>query len=239
MTTAGIADLQLLEIQVDALFTHDPDTRIRSINDPDGDPAPRFFFGRTRQGNLWRFSHDLPENTVRRLEDLTVDEPVNGELQAEPRYLRAYMEVLREDREVLSVDSGPAYRFPNDLPAPADVTRITRSNLHLLAGMVSDADTLALTFEAREPRMAVMENGVAVSLCYSSRLTARAAEAGVETLEGYRGRGYASKVIIAWAHAIRATGRIPLYSTSWDNLASRAVARKLELVQYATDLSLW
>ncbi|MDQ3856704.1 MAG: GNAT family N-acetyltransferase, partial [Chloroflexota bacterium] len=34
------------------------------------------------------------------------------------------------------------------------------------------------------------------------------------------------------------TGKVPLYSTSWDNSASQAVARKLGLVQYATDLSL-
>ncbi len=235
----GISDLQLLEIQIDALFTHDPNGRICSINEPDGDPAPRFFFGRTREGNLWRFRHDLPENTARRLEELAADEPVHGDLEAEPRILKAYMEVLREHREILSVDSGPAYRFSNDLSGPADVTRITRSNLHLLAGIVSDLDALALTLEAREPRMAVIEDGLAVSLCYSARLTERAAEAGVMTLEGYRGRGYAPMVVAAWAHAIRATGRIPLYSTSWDNLASQSVARKLRLVQYATDLSLW
>ncbi len=43
----------------------------------------------------------------------------------------------------------------------------------------------------------------------------------------------------SWASATRATGQIPLYSTSWDNHASRAVARELGLVQYAADLSLW
>ena len=74
--------------------------------------------------------------------------------------------------------------------------------------------------------------------CYSARLTGRAAEAGVETLETHRGRGYAPAVVAAWAHAVRETGRIPFYSTSWDNLASQAVARKLGLVQYATDLSI-
>jgi len=78
--------------------------------------------------------------------------------------------------------------------------------------------------------MAVIEDGAAVSLCHSARLTDRAAEAGVETLDVYRGRGYASVVVAGWAHAIQATGRIPLYRTSWDNLASQAVARRLRLV---------
>ena len=86
---------------------------------------------------------------------------------------------------------------------------------------------------------ALVEDGAAVSLGFSARLTTRVAEAGVNTVEAYRGRGYAPTVVTAWAHAIRATGRIPLYSTSWDNRASRAVARKLGLVQYAADLSVW
>jgi predicted GNAT family acetyltransferase len=60
----------------------------------------------------------------------------------------------------------------------------------------------------------------------------------VETLEGYRGRGHAPAAVAAWARAVRATGRIPLYSTSWDNLASQAVARKLGLIPYGADFSL-
>jgi predicted GNAT family acetyltransferase len=96
----------------------------------------------------------------------------------------------------------------------------------------------ARRFELYEPFIAVVVDGVAVSLCHSARLTDRAAEAGVETLEAYRGHGYASAVVTEWAHAIRATGRIPLYSTSWDNLASQAVARRLGLTQYGTDFSI-
>jgi hypothetical protein len=41
-----------------------------------------------------------------------------------------------------------------------------------------------------------------------------------------------------WARAVRALGAEPLYSTSWQNAASRAVARKLGLVLYGTDLSI-
>ncbi len=104
--------------------------------------------------------------------------------------------------------------------------------------MAWDPDETAREFEGREPFMAVIENGAAVSLFHSARLTDQAAEAGVETLEAYRGHGYATAVVAEWARAIRATGRVPLYSTSWDNLASRAVARGLGLVQYGTDLSL-
>ncbi len=233
-----VSDLQLLRIQVDALFTHDSRGRIRYVNEPGGDRAPRFFFGRTREGHIWRCRDDLAEETVRELERLASEEPVRDDVRAEPRNMDAFRAALRADQEIASGWSGPAYRFPDELPRQAIVTRLTRSDLHLLWTMAWDLDETAREFERREPFMAVIENGGAVSLCHSARLTDRAAEAGVETLEAYRGRGYAIAVVAEWAHAIRATSRIPLYSTSWDNLASRAVAHGLGLVQYGTDLSL-
>ncbi len=187
MTTMHISDPQLLEMQIDALFTHDPNGRMRSINEPGGDPAPRFFLGRTRAGNKWRFRYDVPEDVVCRLEELAANEPVDDDL---------------------------------------------------VRGIGPDWVDMAQEFEARESCFAVIEDSVAVSLCFSARLTARAAEAGVETVGVYRGRGYAATVVTAWACAVHATGRIPLYSTSWENLASQAVARKLRLIQYGVDLSL-
>jgi hypothetical protein len=233
-----ISDLQFLEIQADALFTHDARGRIGYVNEPDGDRAPRFFFGRTGEGNLWRFRDDLTEDLVRHLDRLAADEPVQVDLRAEPRNLGAFLAALRSDRETPSIDAGPAFRFPDELPPPADVTPITRENIHLLRRLGWDPDAEARELDARGPFVAVVQDGAAVSVCFCARLTARSAEAGVETMEAYRGRGYAPAVVAAWAHAVRAIGRIPLYSTSWDNLASRAVARKLGLVQYGTDLSI-
>lgn len=238
----GVSDLRLLQLQVDALFTHDPRGRILYLNEPGGDRAPRFFLGRTREGNLWRCRDDVVEGTVRELARLASGEPVCDDLRAEPRNMAAFLAALRADRESASVEwqyAGPAYRFPDELPpVMATVTRLTRTDLHLLRLMPWDLDETAREFERYEPFMAVIEDGAAMSLCHSARLTDQAAEAGVETLKAYRGRGYATTVVAGWAYAIRATGRIPLYSTSWDNLASQAVARRLGLVQYGTDLSL-
>jgi RimJ/RimL family protein N-acetyltransferase len=234
----SMSDLQLLQIQVEALFTHDARGRLRYVNEPGGDRAPRFFFGRSREGNIWRCRDDLADVTGRTLDELASEEPVRDDLRAEPRHLDAFLAALRADRESASIASGPAYRFPDALPLPANVTRLTRSDLYLLQLMAWDLEKAAREFEGREPYLAVVEHGVAVSLCHSARLTDQAAEAGVETVEAYRGRGYASAVVAEWAHTLRATGRIPLYSTSWNNLASQGVARKLRLVQYGTDLSL-
>ena len=86
--------------------------------------------------------------------------------------------------------------------------------------------------------MAVSEGGRPASICFCARRSAAAAEAGVETAAAFRGRGYAPRVTAAWAHAVKGMGLTPLYGTNWENRASLAVARKLELVPYAIDWSI-
>jgi hypothetical protein len=237
----SMSDARLLELQVETLFTHDSAGRVVTTNEPGGRPAPRFFLGRSRESVLWRVRHDAPAPLAETLNALAGAEPLDQDLRAEPRGMAAYRDALRSDQEALSVIAGPAYRFPDTPPLVVRVTPITPitpTNLHLLLRMGWDSETLAAEVAARQPLMAIVEDSAAVSLCFCARSIARAAEAGVETLEAYRGRGYAPAVVLAWAQAIRASDRIPLYSTSWSNAASQAVARKLGLVQYAADLSL-
>ncbi len=232
-----LSDLELMELQIEALFTHDDLGRIVAVNEPDGGPAPRFFFGRSREGNRWRFRHDLPDETAKRLEALAAVEPVNHDLRALPAALDAMLDVLGTDRESGLDESGPAYRFPVVIPDPGIATLITRDNGHLLHRIAPYLEAIESGPDTYGPCAVVVDDGVAVAICHCARLTARAAEAGVETLPDYRGRGYAPAAVAAWAQAIRESGRIPLYSTSWDNLASQAVARKLGLVMYGSDLS--
>jgi len=242
MTESSLTDLELMDVEIDALFTHDPAGRIVANKEPDGDPdpAPRFFLGRTREGNTWRVRHDVPEVTARELDALAVAEPVPDDLEAPPRQLAAMLDVLRTDCAPTVGYHGPAYRFPAEIGTPAlpGVTRITRDTLHLLNQMIPDLTRLDRDFNHVEPWLAMVVEGAAVATCYSCRLSSRTAGARVDTLEDYRGRGYAPEVVAAWARAVRASGRIPGYGTSWDNAASQAVARKLGLVQYAVGISL-
>jgi hypothetical protein len=55
---------QFMEIAANALFTYDRDNRMVRVNEPDDEAAPRFFMGRTREGHIWRFRHDLPAEVV-------------------------------------------------------------------------------------------------------------------------------------------------------------------------------
>ena len=232
------ADHELMDIEIDALFTHTSAGRIIADNEPGGEPAPRFFFARTRDATCWRVRHDVSEGIARKLEVLAMAETVRADLEALPVHLDAMLEVLRPAGEPTIGHCGPTYRFPDKIRVPTNVTRITRANLHLLRSIVPDMDDLTREFERGEPSTAMVVDGVAVATCWSSRLTNRAAEAGVVTLDAYRGRGYASAVTAAWARAVRGGGRIPFYSTSWDNLASQAVARKLGLIHYGATVNL-
>jgi GNAT acetyltransferase len=233
-----IPDRRLMEIQADTLYTRDPSGCIHRVREPYGGPAPRFFFGRTQQGNIWRFRYDLPERVRDSLERLASDEPVIQDLRAAPQNLAAFVTALGDDPANPHPDSGPAYRFPDVVAPAANATRVAPANVHLIEEMGPDWASFGVELPEREPCWAVVQDGRVVSVCFSARLGDDAAEAGVETLAPYRGRGLACSVVSAWARAVQAMGLIPLYSTSWDNVASQGVARKLGLIQYGVDLSL-
>ena len=88
-----------------------------------------------------------------------------------------------------------------------------------------------------QPCFMALDCSDAVSICDTVRRSARAAEAGVHTIETRRRKRYAVAVTSAWVSAVRAEGRIPMYSTSWENAASQGVAEKVGLVQYAVEYS--
>lgn len=231
-----MSDRELMQIQVSVLFQLNDQGRLLAVNEPDPPAAPRLFVGRTRAGDVWWFRHDLPESVVHELETLLRAEPVATELTQRPRCFDALRAVLGSDALQSEAQSGPAWRFSDELAeSEHDVVRITAENDAVVRDVFR---ILAEDLPWRQPCLAIVKDGRLASMCYSARNTTVAAEAGVDTLEEFRGRGYAAAVTTAWARAVRAEGRIPLYSTSWDNLASQSVARKLGLVLYGADLSI-
>ena len=223
-----------LELHLRALFTHDARGRTLTRNALHRDPAPRFFLGRTVDGNRWRFRHDLPDDLAARLEALAADEPAPADLRTPPRHDARYRELLDAPAPAGEAWAGPAYRFPADLPPHgAGIVRLTPANTGLLRG--ADVEPWLEDIGKSEPLIAVVRGGRAVSVCGSVRITPEAHEAGVETSAAARGHGFAVAVVAAWAGAVRELGAEPLYSTSWENNASQSVARKLGLIPYASD----
>jgi GNAT superfamily N-acetyltransferase len=226
-----MADKELMTMHVEALYTYDANSRLLHINEPDGGGlADKFFLGRTREGHLWRFRSDLPDSLVERLEALCKEEPVQ-DFPEKPLHYGKYLQLL----EAKSVWLGPAYCFTDDIESSRATTLITEKNADLLQG---GFENLISELPLWQPFVAVIENNRAVSVCRSVRITEKAHEAGLETLPEFRGRGYARDVVAAWATQVRKMGAWPIYSTSWDNKASQAVARKLNLSIYGFDFSI-
>ncbi|WP_233455092.1 kasugamycin N-acetyltransferase AAC(2')-IIb [Paenibacillus elgii] len=226
---------ELMKMHVEAMFTHDRNMRLRTINEPwPGEPpAPRFFLGRTIEGSaLCRFRYDVPETLARQLEELCADEPVVRDFQTKPKHFEAYMNLLQSERFTM----GPCYLIPETTVPTMEVVSVTRENVTELAR--GGFEWLTSDIDYAQPCIALVREGRAVSICRSVRIASRAHEAGLETLEEFRGKGYAAAVVAGWARAVRNMKAAPLYSTLCDNLSSQRVARKSGLSFYGVNFTI-
>ena len=131
--------------------------------------------------------------------------------------------------------AGPAYRFAGLGGLPTDAIQITRYNIERLGGEVEGLD---LEIDFAQPFVAKLVDGHVAATCETVRKTGITVEAGVETRERYRLRGYGRAVVSAWACKAVEMGLVPLYSASWENRASISLARSLGLIHYGSEFSI-
>ncbi|MBB3126748.1 RimJ/RimL family protein N-acetyltransferase [Paenibacillus rhizosphaerae] len=227
----------LMEYHAEAMFTHDRRGRLHLVNEPwpGSGTAPRFFLGRTTEGrNVWRFRHDVPDQLVQQLESWCAEEAAVVDFQARPKHEKDYWNLLQGERATM----GPCFHIENETEHPStEVQRVTPENVKQLSR--GGFEWLADEISYAQPCIAVLQGGRAVSVCRSVRIGTMAHEAGLETLEAFRGRGYAAAATAGWAEAVRELGCIPLYSTSMDNVSSQRVARKMGLSFYGVNFSIY
>lgn len=219
----------LMQRHVEALFSHDASGDLVRVNEPDGGRAPRFFIGTTVHGSVLRFRDDVAPDLRRKLEAVVIQQHSVDS----PRSPSPYADILAGVAPILKTWTGPAFCFPSDLPTGIGTVRITEADAELLSPFFQ---RWIPDVRLCQPMIAMTIDSHAVAMCCSVRATSVAHEAGVETAALYRGRGYAGHVATAWARAVRSTDRIPLYSTSWENTASRTVADKLRLTLFGNDV---
>ncbi len=241
------SDCDWLVLHMAALFEEDAMGRLRSRREPGAPLPPRFFLGRTRHGNAWRFRFDEETECVRRLSRLAGRERALAAEErpppAPPERIEPLRRCLAEATPLVAEWRGPAYRFPEQSASLghwrelAGGTRpLVASDAGDLALLDQDFPDLAPVLPQRQPCRAVVEAGRIVSVCYVAAGHASvAAEAGVASQPAARGRGLAVRCTAAWALDVLELGGRPLYSTSWSNRASQSVARKLDLEFYAED----
>lgn len=217
------------DLHLHTLFLLDSANRILGTREPDPESGPRFALIRGMTGCAWAVRADVPQGIAEELDGLARVEPSVADFRDAPVHAERYRTLVGGE-----VYAGPAFHFPKTVEQPDTTVHVNA--LPLLARHFSG--WTATEIPGRSPIVAVTEDGHAVSVCFCARRSEKAAEAGLETAEAYRGRGFGPQVTAAWALAVRASGRVPLYSTSWENGASLAVARKLGLVAYACGWSL-
>lgn len=231
-------DYEIMKIHARLLYTHDKSQRILFVNEPPGGTpirAARMFLGRTRDGNIWRFRSDLPETLCAELAELCDKEPIINNFDTPPFFLESYVKLLEQHAPIPGMESGPAYCFTEYPASSKNIVTVTENNAEVLRGGFEDFISELPTWQ---PFVALIENNRAVSVCRSARITPEAHEAGVETLPDFRGRSFAADVTAEWARLVLASGALPLYSTAWENAASQAVAKKLDLRCYGADFNI-
>jgi hypothetical protein len=200
---------ELLRIQLRTLYRFDTLGRLKV-------PAPRLVVTSGHGERLVRTREDIAEHVSLRWISCEDDSQLRG-------MVAGHGEISREHR-------GPAYVLPATGTTDETVVAIR-------GGVTLHPELIARGWQPSErpPYVGVVRDGVVVSVCFSAAECERAAEAGVETATEYRGRGLVLEAVRAWAATVQASGRLALYSTTWDNEASRRVAAKLGAFEYGED----
>ena len=217
------------DLHLQTQFLLDGYGRISGTREPEPRWGPLFYLIRGKESCAWAVRAGVPQDVSDELDCFARQEPPVSEFRADPLHAERYISLVEG-----KVDKGPTFTFPEEIVQPYGTVLIEdiRSLDHHFNGWT------ASEIPYRTPIVALIEGGFPVSVCHSARRSDTAAEAGLETATKFRGRGLGPRVTAAWALAIRTSGRVPLYSTSWSNDASLAVARKLGLVPYAATWSI-
>ena len=210
-----------MKMHCDALYVHNALEELVCINDWIERPVPLFWMGLTREGILWRFRSDVSAEIRGQAERLIDREP--NALEAR---LPEHHDSLRDLFGAQNPVAGPTY-WLSALSAKSQrgVQRMSADNSFLLRDSALDAWIPDIPYQ--QPMFASIEDGRAAAICASVRSTSLAHEAGVETLSNRRRRGHATAAVAAWAQELLGADIVPLYSTTWDNLASQRVATGL------------
>ncbi|MGV2883775.1 GNAT family N-acetyltransferase [Paenibacillus taichungensis] len=218
--------MDMMKIQANTLYTMDNQKRLLSINEPDGGQAPAFFIGITSVGQCFYYHEQLPLTLI---EELGCDTELPLDIAKLIRRVETF-------KPVRSVWMGPAYTFPEKCGEwHPNVQLIESHRTFLLEEHFSD---LIERLHEKMPVAAYVIENSAVAVCCSARVSTQGAEASLYTAHNFRGQGYAAEAVKCWQYHIKESGRIPIYSTSWDNIASQTVARRLGLIQFGVDFSI-
>jgi hypothetical protein len=226
---------KLLKMHIKALFTLDSQSKLVSINEPwdKTRTAPQLYIGKTFDGSVvYRFRYDISFKTVKYLEQYLLNESSNN--GNEIKYTNEYLKILESGNYFSEI----CYYYKDTVSEEIknNCVKITSENINVYK--LNCFEWLNDEIKYSQPCYGIIENGQMVSICRSVRITEKAHEAGIETLERHRGRGLAKIVLKNWAKEIQDKGCIALYSTNKGNESSQRVAEKALLNKYGIGISI-
>lgn len=212
--------------------------RIVRENDPDYSPGPLLFLSGCAEGNVCYVRRDVPAAAAGRLLALAAGQPAWREPASPPACLPALMNVLSDVGFRPTVSTEILYALS---PAPPAATvAVIRSGTDEGDGLLSRLEREGLPAHLAAagfvglgdfwpPWCVAVDRGEIAAMAFAARLGDEAADVGVYTFPGYRGRGLAAAVTAAWSGHPDLAGRLRFYTTSVENLSSQQVAARLGL----------
>lgn len=227
-------ECSLLQAHAETLYVFDAAGDMRTVDVPwmaDQPAAPVFHLGWTEETYFAAFRHDVSDGVRSQVLDLLRGQWPFPVSRKGPPDRADYVQILSGTSRR---GSGPAFIVADGPMTAGDAVELTPANAHLLEhGYENSVSAIEVT----QPAFAVVVDGRAVSVCRTVRRSVHGIEAGVDTLESYRRRGYARRAVSAWCEAAKREGRLGFYSTSYFNTASCALANSLGLKQFAAEFS--
>jgi len=224
----GLSDLELLQIEIETIWTPDEGGRVR---------GPELVVASSAAGVGAALGPDVPDDLAATLLELVASAMPSQHLSQPPAVVEQCRQLLEDELGPvqLTPHSGPSFVISEPLVFASDA-RLVRSDApdvealrranpgnwgldewqHLLDGQLG-------------PWAMALRNAEIVSICHTPRLTERSAEAGTWTHPDHRGQGHAAATTAAWASLLLPTGRCLFYSTSRSNVSSQRVAARLAL----------
>ncbi|HEY8787858.1 MAG TPA: GNAT family N-acetyltransferase [Actinopolymorphaceae bacterium] len=223
-------DLALLALELETLWASDDRGRLcGSVR-----PWPQLAIAVGSDGRRVAVGSDVPDHFADELSAAAQARPWDEPAGDPPRGLGECIRLLTTMGAV-TVTSGPSFVVPPGTASTVEPVprRSSGTDDDLIPLRPADwwepdewCDLLAGELG---PWAMSMEAGQVTALCHTSRLSERAAEAGVWAHPNFRGHGRASAATAVWAGHPDLGDRVRFYSTSSDNGASRRVAAKLGL----------
>lgn len=225
-----------LALQAATMLRLDAEARILGEAPPDGGPGPRLYAVGDGAGMQAWVHRDLPPGRASAAMRIAAAAPPWTDPDRLPDAASELAALIGGERSaslVFALQVAPRPHAPHETVilsgAPAGdalLDRRVRQGVpaHLLeAGFAGPDDFWA-------PSAAALEDGGIAALAFAARLAGRSAEVGVYTFPAWRGRGFAGRVVRAWAAHPDLAGRELFYSCAADNAASRRVAAGLGLI---------